>query len=325
MFRASNPLSIEGLSFVELVSPTPSAVEVLLDELGFSRTHAHRDREVDLYCQNDVRILLSREHGTHAHGFAEAHGPAVSAIGLQVENAPLAAELAVRLGAEGLPHGLATSLEAPAVIGMGGSLIYFLERGGPERLLVPHSERRAVPSKGLVRIDHLTDNVPLGALTRWAEFYKGVLGFTETGSFDPRGSGLKCALRSPCGTFAITFHEGKQAAGVQHVAFLTDDIVRSVDALAGEVPLLDIDAEYYRTAFDQVPGLCERREDFERRSILVEGDASGYLLQVFSKKLLGPLFIELIQRHNHASFGEGNFAALFRSIARGQGRRSALA
>ena len=59
--------------------------------------------------------------------------------------------------------------------------------------------------------------------------------------------------------------------------------------------------------------------------MLVDGDDQGYLLQIFTKNLLGPIFIELIQRRNHLSFGEGNFGALFRSIERDQERRGYLA
>ena len=59
-------------------------------------------------------------------------------------------------------------------------------------------------------------------------------------------------------------------------------------------------------------------------NILVDGDKSGYLLQIFTKNLVGPIFIELIQRENHQSFGEGNFQALFESIERDQIKRGRL-
>jgi 4-hydroxyphenylpyruvate dioxygenase len=61
-----------------------------------------------------------------------------------------------------------------------------------------------------------------------------------------------------------------------------------------------------------------------RRNVLVDGDDQGYLLQIFTRNLIGPIFIELIQRRNHLSFGEGNFGALFRSIERDQQRRGYL-
>jgi len=57
---------------------------------------------------------------------------------------------------------------------------------------------------------------------------------------------------------------------------------------------------------------------------LVDGDKEGYLLQIFTKNLVGPIFIEIIQRKNHNSFGEGNFGALFRSIEKDQQKRGYL-
>ena len=58
--------------------------------------------------------------------------------------------------------------------------------------------------------------------------------------------------------------------------------------------------------------------------VLVDGDADGYLLQIFTKNLVGPIFIELIQRKNHRSFGEGNFGALFRSVERDPAKRGGV-
>jgi hypothetical protein len=76
-----------------------------------------------------------------------------------------------------------------------------------------------------------------------------------------------------------------------------------------------------REAFQRVPQVTEDREEIRRRNVLVDGDEEGYLLQIFTRNLIGPIFIEIIQRKNHLSFGEGNFSALFRSIEREQARR----
>jgi 4-hydroxyphenylpyruvate dioxygenase len=73
-----------------------------------------------------------------------------------------------------------------------------------------------------------------------------------------------------------------------------------------------------------VPGVTEDHTKIHRHQILVDGDAQGYLLQIFTKNIIGPIFFELIQRRNHLSFGEGNFGALFRSIERDQERRGVL-
>jgi 4-hydroxyphenylpyruvate dioxygenase len=70
--------------------------------------------------------------------------------------------------------------------------------------------------------------------------------------------------------------------------------------------------------------VTESHEEIRRRNVLVDGDEQGYLLQIFTKNLVGPIFIEIIQRKNHYSFGEGNFGALFRSIERDQEKRGYL-
>ena len=175
-------------------------------------------------------------------------------------------------------------------------------------------------------------------MKQWADFYKNVFGFTEVRYFDIRGAktGLTSyALRSPDGSFCIPINEADEAKsqineyldeykgpGIQHLAFLTDDILASLKKLEGTpISMLDIDDEYYAGIYDRCPTVSEDRDEIRRRNVLVDGDADGYLLQIFTKNLVGPIFIELIQRENHQSFGEGNFSALFRSIERDQGRR----
>ncbi|MBX3130942.1 MAG: hypothetical protein KF718_29755 [Polyangiaceae bacterium] len=75
--------------------------------------------------------------------------------------------------------------------------------------------------------------------------------------------------------------------------------------------------------FERVPNVREDRARIEQLRVLVDGD-DGYLLQIFTKNVIGPIFFEMIQRNNHLSFGEGNFGALFRSIERDQERRGVL-
>jgi len=206
---------------------------------------------------------------------------------------------------------------------------------------VPLAVPDLVASKGFVAIDHLTNNVPRGQLALWGAFYRDVFGFTEVRYFDIRGvkTGLQSyALRSPDGSFCIPINEGTETGsqideyleeyrgpGIQHLAFLTDDILASLRALEGTpIRFLDIDDDYYAGVFDRVPGVREDHAELARRNVLVDGDPDGYLLQIFTHNLIGPIFVELIQRRNHLSFGEGNFGALFRSIERDQERRGYL-
>jgi 4-hydroxyphenylpyruvate dioxygenase len=59
-------------------------------------------------------------------------------------------------------------------------------------------------------------------------------------------------------------------------------------------------------------------------NLLVDGDEKGYLIQIFTENVIGPIFFEFIQRNLHLGFGEGNFGALFRAIERDQKRRGVL-
>ena len=176
-------------------------------------------------------------------------------------------------------------------------------------------------------------------MQHWADFYKNVFGFTEVRYFDIKGQQtalLSYALRSPDGSFCIPINEGKgddrnqideflrdyHGPGVQHIAFLTDNILDSLDKLDHQViDTLDIHDDYYAKAFARVPQVREDKQRIQQHQVLVDGDDDGYLLQIFTKNLFGPIFVEIIQRVDNLGFGEGNFQALFESIERDQQKR----
>jgi 4-hydroxyphenylpyruvate dioxygenase len=340
-----NPCGLDGIDFVELAGPDPEALHRLLLAFGFSRTMHHPRRQIDVYQQHDITFLLHRGNGAAAR-FAAEHGPCIPGMGWRVLDGAGGAATAVARGARHAEGDLSVGGQPlPAVEGIGRSLLYLVDLRGDDRWhalgFEPHRQPVRVNTAGFTSIDHLTNNVARGQLGRWAEFYQRVFGFTEVRYFDIRGlqTGLvSFALRSPCGRFCIPINEGTEAKsqineyleeyrgpGVQHLAFLTDDLLGSLAALDGSgITTLDIDADYYDHVFDRVPGVREDRAQIRRRNVLVDGDADGYLLQIFTHNLIGPIFIELIQRHNHLSFGEGNFGALFRSIERDQARRGYL-
>lgn len=340
-----NPCGLRGLAFVEIAGNDPDALHRLLLAFGFSRTQRHDERATDLYEQGEIRVLLDRAPTGHAAEFAAAHGACISALGWRTDDATAAVHAAISRGAPVAIGDLRRGEHAvPSVVGIGGSLIYLVDDRDTWRALgfAPLAEPDLVAGKGFLAIDHLTNNVARGELDRWARFYRDIFGFTDVRYFDIKGeqTGLHSfALRSPCGTFCIPINEGSDVGsgkrsqideyldeyrgpGIQHLAFLTADLLGSLRALEHTpIAFLDIDDAYYRDVFARVPGVREDHAELARRQVLVDGDDRGYLLQIFTKNLLGPIFIELIQRHNHLSFGEGNFGALFRSIERDQARR----
>lgn len=343
-----NPCGLRGgIDFVEFASPEPEKLDRLFKDFGFSKLMRHASKAIDLYQQRDITFLVNREPGSFAAGFKALHGPSICSMGWRAVNAADAHGAAVARGAKSAHGDLARGEKAlPAIFGIGESLIYFVDHSdGRDRWqqlgFVPLPAAERVADKGFLAIDHLTNNVHKGTMKRWSDFYKDVFGFTEVRYFDIRGvkTGLTSyALRSPDGSFCIPINEASEAKsqineyldeykgpGIQHLAFLTEDILASLKALEGSsIRFLDMDEEYYREVFDRVPNVTEDRAEIARRQVLVDGDHEGYLLQIFTQNLVGPIFIELIQRKNHLAFGEGNFGALFRSIERDQMKRGVL-
>ena len=338
----SNPIGIRGIGCVEFSAPDEKGFERLHDlftALGCSPTHQHRKWDATLYTQNGIRFLITKEPGSQAQRFTQEHGPCISAMAWLVDDAEHAIKEAVKRGAscatDSGPFG-----QAPGIIGIGGSIIYFVESpwlNTFDKL----ADVEPVPSRGFTSIDHLTNNVEKGTMEKWVRYYKDIFGFTEVRTFDIRGdkTGLTSyALRSPDGSFCIPINEGSEeksqieeylreykGPGIQHLALASNDLLRSLDGLAQSgVEMLDIDNDYYQTVFDRVPNVREDHARIEKLQVLVDGDEEGYLLQIFTKNVIGPIFFEMIQRRNHLSFGEGNFGALFRSIERDQERRGTI-
>jgi 4-hydroxyphenylpyruvate dioxygenase len=338
-----NPLGLDGIEFIEFSAADPASLHRLFTDFGFSKIARHPEKNIDLYRQGGITFLLNHEPRSFGGGFQEAHGPSISSMGWRFADPLKACEQAICRGAEPCIDGdyrTSSGQKVPAVYGIGKSLIYFVEKG--ESLgFVPLEDPVRVPEKGFELIDHLTNNVYRGTMQEWATFYKKIFGFEEVRYFDIKGqkTGLTSfALRSPCGQFCIPINEADEAKsqinefldeyhgpGVQHLAFLTSDLLASLRQLRGtSIETLDISPGYYEKAFRRVPNVREDKKEIQDLNVLVDGDDKGYLLQIFTKKVVGPIFIELIQRRNHLSFGEGNFQALFDSIERDQMKRGVL-
>lgn len=346
---ANNPIGICGFEFIEFSSPKPQDLERLFHDFGFTATMKHQKRGMRLFRQNQINIILNDQPESFAAAFHSLHGPSIPAVGWRVKNAQVAYEAAIKRGAKPAnrqDYFDQRGLPIPALMGIGDSLIYLIDQWqNPNHYanmgFVADPAVPMNPSKGFEVVDHMTNNVPQGTMAQWAAFYKDIFGFTEVRYFDIRGAktGLTSfALRSPCGSFCIPINEATEkksqineyldeyrGAGIQHLAFLTNDIVTSLKAMQGtSIQTLSIDDEYYAEVFTRVPRVTEDHKTLKDLQILVDGDEEGYLLQIFTRNVVGPIFIEIIQRKNHHAFGEGNFGALFRSLEKDQERRGYL-
>lgn len=347
MNASVNPTGLLGIEFVEFCSNDASKLDQLFTNFGFSKLMSNKNKSIDYYNQHDIHFLLNNNKSGHTSEFLKIHGPSISSMAFRVVDANKAFETAVARGAKAAKGEYAfMGKDVPAIYGIGDSIIYFVDQFKKEDFylnlgFLKLENPTKVSDKGFLTIDHLTNNVEKGTMESWANFYKNIFGFTEVRYFDIKGAKtglISYALKSPCGTFCIPINEGTdkksqineyleeyKGPGIQHLAFLTSDIVKSLDALSSaKIETLDIDDEYYEEVFNRVANVTEDHKVLQKHNILIDGDDDGYLLQIFTKNLVGPIFIEIIQRKNHYSFGEGNFGALFRSIEKDQQKRGYL-
>ncbi|WAH56314.1 4-hydroxyphenylpyruvate dioxygenase [Pseudomonas silvicola] len=349
-----NPMGLMGFEFIEFASPTPNTLEPIFQIMGFTKVAEHRSKDVHLYRQGGINLILNNEPHSLASYFAAEHGPSVCGMAFRVANAHKAYALALECGAQPveIPTG-PMELNLPAIKGIGGAPLYLIDRFGEGSSIydidfnwLPGVDRNPVGA-GLKIIDHLTHNVYRGRMAYWAGFYEKLFNFREIRYFDIKGeyTGLTSkAMTAPDGMIRIPLNEESSRGagqieeflmqfngeGIQHVAFLTDDLVKTWDALKaiGMRFMTAPPDTYYQMLEGRVPGHGEPVEELRARGILLDGSTQAgdprLLLQIFSQTLMGPVFFEFIQRKGDDGFGEGNFKALFESIERDQVQRGVL-
>jgi 4-hydroxyphenylpyruvate dioxygenase len=350
-----NPMGTDGFEFVEFCHPRPEELDRLFKTMGFSAVAKHRSKDVTLYRQGDINLILNAQPGSFAATFAEQHGPSAPAMAFRVVDAKRAHARALSLGAK--PVKTVTGpdeLAIPAIEGIGGLQIYLVDRYGAKGSIYEVDfnwlgERDPKPSgAGLWYIDHLTHNVYRGRLDEWAAFYERLFNFRQIRYFDIAGklTGLHSrAMTSPDGKIRIPINEDAgekgqiqeylqqyQGEGIQHVALGSRDLYASIETLLDRgVEFMPVPNDIYYSRIDRrLPKHGEPLERLRRNGILIDGEGvveGGFtkvLLQRFGKTAIGPIFFEFIQRKGDDGFGEGNFKALFESIEEDQIRRGVL-
>jgi 4-hydroxyphenylpyruvate dioxygenase len=349
----ANPLATDGFEFVEYTAPDTAELGRLFETMGFSRVARHRSKDVSLYRQGGINFIVNAESNSLAQQFARDHGPSACAMAFRVKDAPYALRMAVAAGAKEVRGSVGPmELNIPAIEGIGGSLIYLVDRyANPTIYDVDFvAEPGAEPSPwgaGLVEIDHLTHNVAKGRMDHFYDFYHRIFNFREQQYFDISGeyTGLTSrALCAPCGKIRIPINESKfdpgsgqvdqiqefiqqyRGEGIQHVALRTDNIFRTWDELQGRgLKFMTAPPDsYYEMLEERLPGHGQSVADLQKRGILLDGANGRYLAQIFTQTLIGPIFFEIIERKGDDGFGQGNFRALFVSMEQDQIRRGSL-
>jgi len=240
-------------------------------------------------------------------------------MAFRVKDAAFALRKAVEAGAKEVKGSIGPmELNIPALEGIGGSLIYLVDRYSNPTIYDVDSSRSPelrirLRAPVWSRSIHLTHNVAKGRMDYFYDFYHRIFNFREQQYFDISGeyTGLTSrALCAPCGKIRIPINESKfehgsgqmdqiqefiqqyHGEGIQHVALRTDDIFRTWDELqARGLKFMTAPPDsYYEMLEERLPGHGQSVADLQKRGILLDGANGRYLAQIFTQTLIGPIF-----------------------------------
>jgi 4-hydroxyphenylpyruvate dioxygenase len=231
---AINPLGLNGIEFIEYATSRPQAVGQSLEAMGFRPVARHRSREVLLYRQGSMNVVIN------AHDSLQlGEAPVIGAVAFRVQNAAMAYARALDRGAWAVPtHVEVMELNIPAIHGVGGSRIYFVDRyrefsiWDVDFIPIPGADPRPPALAGLHWFG-LVQYIDYDRMADWCEFYRELFGFDELPDDErfgimPDGK----ILASPCRTFFWQLVE--PPPGLDDVA--CDEMIQRVGLGTSDVP-----------------------------------------------------------------------------------------
>jgi len=337
------PVRAEGFSFVEFAADESLSADIreILEVLGFEKAGTHISKQVELWRQGAINIVINGDPGGQARQVFEKYGVAVCDIGLLVDNAEATAERAKGLLANPFSQPVGPGeLSIPAIHGVGDSVLHFLddtladvwaiEFGAPNQGV-------STPGVGLTRIDHIAQTMAYEEILTWTLFYKSIFGMVQAPMLDvidPGGLVRSQAVHNADRTVSFTLNgaddrrtfagEFAQRSGsaVQHIAFETQDIFATARALRknGFEPL-KIASNY----FDDVQARFGLEDEMISRlrelNVLYDRDGDGEFFQLYSRSWPNGFFFKIVERRGrYVGYGAPN--AIFRLAAQKRRRAS---
>lgn len=359
---SENPLRLRKIHHVELwVGNAKQASYFYREAFGFSQfayrgLETHERDETSYALRQGKAVLVctaSYDPQSEIQQRVSLRGDSVKDICFQVDDVDATFREVVKRGAEAVAEPYTVEDEhgkvRRATVATYGDVVHsFIDPGEYDGSFLPGYEEEVMETEdcGLLAYDHMVGNVALGDMEKWANWYSEVLGFDRFLEFTDddistkysalmsivmSGQAIKFPINEPAEGLNksqideyLEYHRGP---GVQHLALLTGDIIRTVSRLRENgVRFIDVPDTYYEEVPNRVGKIDESIRDLARLGVLVDRDQDGYLLQLFTQPVMDrpTLFIEIIQRKGSRGFGQGNFQALFESIEREQARRGNL-
>jgi 4-hydroxyphenylpyruvate dioxygenase len=320
-----------GVEFIEFAVDDRSADELaqFLYGLGFQKAAQHKSKAVTRLTQGSINLVINKEKEGFAHSHYITHGPSVAAVGLKVESAAATLDRAEKLCDTPFRQKVGPGeLEIPAVRGVGGSLVYFLDPTSKlAKVWDVEFERTNAAEKsasaGLVVVDHISQSMHYEDMLSWLLFYTSLLDVTKTPQVDisdPGGIVRSQVIEAADGKLRIALNASQSqrtqssrflneyfGSGVQHIAFATNDIVETVARLqANDVALLSIPENYYDDLEARVGMPTDQLRVLKANNILYDKDGDGEYLQVYTQSFKDLFFFEIVERRGYKGFGAVN-------------------
>jgi 4-hydroxyphenylpyruvate dioxygenase len=317
-----------GVGFVEFAVDEAKGRELsaLFGQLGFRKTGSHRSKEVERWSQGDIELVVNCELDGFAHSHYITHGPGVCAVAINVDDAGRTMTRAEALKAHTFYQPVGPGeLEIPAIRGVGGSLLYFLEAAGKNWDTDFEALRSDAATDRLIAVDHISQSMPYDEMLSWLLFYTGILDLQRLPQMeiaDPLGlvqsqalingnQGLRVILNGSAATRTLSarFINEFFGSGVQHIAFSCTDIFAAVvDMRARGADFLKIPDNYYddiEAKYDLDAATMAALRD---NQILYDREGDGEFFQIYTHTFDERFFFEIVQRRNYQGFGAVNAA-----------------
>lgn len=319
----------KGVEFMEFAVSDEEADELrqVFSGMGFRHTGQHQSKNVERWQQGAINLIINTETDGFAHAHRITHGPGVCAIALEVAYVGETMSRAEKLAADTFRQPVGPGeLEIPAIRGLGGSLLYFMQATGAlsevwERDFRPVA---AAPDAGLLgRVDHISQSMHYDEMLSWLLFYTAIFDLDRTPQqdiADPGGLVRSQVVESRDGALRLVLNGSSAArtqssrflseffgSGVQHMAFDTPDIVGAIATMrAAGLTFLEIPDNYYddlEAKYDLAPDLLQALRE---NQILYDRDGEGEFFQAYTPLVADRFFFEIVQRRNYTGFGAPN-------------------
>ncbi|MEZ5832551.1 MAG: TIM barrel protein [Dongiaceae bacterium] len=332
-------IGVSGIEFVEFAANEAEATELaaLFRTLGFRRIGQHVSKDVALFRQGDINLVINTEREGFAHSSYLVHGTSVCDIGLRVDDAKATVARAKALGAELFEQTVGPGeLTIPAIRGVGGGVIHFLDRKPAlarvwDIEFAPVEDPNPPFDAGLTRIDHLGQTMNYEEMLTWLLFYVSIFRTRKTPMVDvvdPGGVVRSQAIETDDGAVRLTLNGAENhrtlaghfiaesfGASVQHLAFATDDIFSTATMLkANGLKPLAMPRNYFddiEARFGLDGALVDR---LRAESILYDRDQHGEYFQLYCPTYGDGFIFEIVERRGpYRGYGAPN--ASFRIAA----------